>query len=256
MPKKIINDFICDSHFHFGKFYDDYFSAKYIANFINNIGIKSIAISSTTICDESYKNVIQEFNELIEICGSRIKPILWITPNMLKSNNLDLFIESNIKWKVIKLHGYLHKWPLKGKHISTIISLAKRLNIPILLHTGGLERCDAASYCSLINKNPNLLFILAHGRPISETKTVLQKCQNAWVDTAFMPIGHILELLELDFEDRILYGSDFPITELYKDCEEDSSERYLKRITEIRSQLNEKQQNKLFYVNFQKLFCI
>jgi len=249
------SNFICDSHFHFGKFYEKYFSANFIADFMAKTGIDKIAISSTSICDENYEGVINEFNQLLKISGDRVFPILWITPGILDSKNLSTFLQANISWKLIKIHGYLHKWSAKSRKISQVISIAKKLNIPILLHTGGLKRCNAGSYGNLISKHPDLIFILAHGRPISETLSVMQKYQNAWVDTAFMPTEDIIELIENGCEDRILYGSDYPITELYKETEEDDSEYYLKRIIEIRNQLHKKQQDKLFCLNFKKLFC-
>lgn len=255
MPTNQTSNFICDSHFHFGKFYEKYFSANFIADFIDKVKIDKIAISSTSICDENYEGVIGEFNQLLKISGDRIVPILWITPDMLDSNNLNTFLQSNISWKLIKIHGYIHKWPVKSRQISQVISIAKELSIPILFHTGGLKRCNAGSYGYLISKHPDLIFILAHGRPFTETLSVMRKFHNAWVDTAFMPIEDIIELIRNGFENRILYGSDYPITELYKETEEEDSEYYLRRIIEIRNQLNKKQQEELFCLNFQKLFC-
>lgn len=256
MPTNQTNNLICDSHLHFGKFYEKYFSASFIADFIDKTGIDKIAISSTSICDENYEGVINEFHQLLKISGNRIFPILWITPDMLFSNNINSFFQSNISWKLIKIHGYLHKWPVKSRQISQVILIAKKLNIPILLHTGGFKRCNAGSYGNLISKHPDLIFILAHGRPIAEAISVMRKFQNAWVDTAFMPIVDIIELIGNGFEDRILYGSDYPITQFYKETEEEDSEYYLKRIIEIRNLLNIKQQDKLFFLNFQKLFCV
>jgi hypothetical protein len=45
---------------------------------------------------------------------------------------------------------------------------------------------------------------------------MLQQYGNAYCDTAFVPPSDLLQIASLGFKDRIIFGSDFPITHYFK----------------------------------------
>lgn len=247
---------VFDSHMHVGQFRDTYFSPEYISDFINKVNIKKAAISSTTICDEDYFKVISELTRLIYLSGNKIIPVLWLTPKLLKDNNEDIFLKSNISWGCLKIHGYIHNWSLTGKLITRVIAIGRNLKIPILLHTGGMDRCNAGAYKLLIKQNPNQTFILGHGRPIEDTLQIMEIYENAWVDTAFMPIVDVIQLVNYGFENRILFGTDFPIPLYYKSDSSIDISWFENRKFEFRNQFNEVSFQKILSGNFNRLFTI
>ena len=94
-------------------------------------------------------------------------------------------------------------------------------------------------------ENPDLKFVLAHGRPIGETILLMNKYPNAWTDTAFMPIEHIKKLKEENLTNRVLFGSDAPINRIYYPGQ--TTEQYLKeRIEEIKKIDEEILENTLY----------
>ena len=244
---------IYDSHMHVGQFYDKYYSPSFLAGVISSFNIKKVLISSTTTCEENYIKVISEIKQLIALSKEKILPVLWVTPKMLKSNKLSYMLESGIKWECIKIHGFIHNWPPNGKLFQRVIELAIKMQLPILIHSGGDKKCDAGSYLKVIKRNPKQIFILAHGRPIGEALNVIKQCHNAYVDTAFMPVEDILFLIENNVENKILFGTDFPIT-IHYDSKQNANKWYEKRLLELTSIMTEQLTTKIFKKNFDVIF--
>lgn len=207
---------IIDNHVHVGWYTDGYHSPIDVWQSEVNADVTEIVVSSTSTCAELYKLVILEMKELIKIGGPCVHPILWITPRMMKSWGIRYMLHSKIRWQGIKLHWQAHReWYYNKKLLREVIELARKLKIPVLLHTGEFNECRAGVFFDLCKQNSDLNFVLAHGRPFDETLNILFKCPNTFVDTAFMPTSEIKELVNLQFEDRVLFGTDVPINRSY-----------------------------------------
>lgn len=204
---------VFDSHLHVGQFYDMYHSPKDIVSLMDNLDVNCAAISSTSICEENYDKVLNEFEILINLAGDRIFPVLWVTPNMIDYGAVNLFLNSKITWKCLKIHGRLHYgvWQPFEHYMNQVIAIAQKLAVPILLHTGAYEYVEPQYYESMIKHYNNQIFILAHSRPIDQTINLLKTSSNAWADVAFSPIDDIKELVNANLTNRVLWGSDLPI---------------------------------------------
>lgn len=210
---------IFDNHVHMGWYSNGYHTPYEIWSAIEYAGIDKIAVSSTSTCAELYNNIKTEFYQLMAIAGQEnIYPILWITPNMIKKHwPIQKLIKSKIKWRGLKMHWQAHPDFYSERELTNeVLKLSKLMgNLPILLHTGEFDTCRANVFEPIISENPDVKFILAHGRPINETVTLLKKYNNVWTDTAFMPNEDIIFLIEEGVVDKILYGTDFPINSVY-----------------------------------------
>lgn len=206
-----------DNHVHIGWYSDGFHNPLDIWHAEKDAGIDDIVVSSTSSCAELYKLVVSEMHELIKVGGSHIHPLLWVTPRMMKTWGIRYMLHSKIRWQGLKMHWGAHReWYYNKKLVYSVIEIAKKKNIPILLHTGGSKECEPRVFEEIIKQYADLKFVLAHGRPINQTVEVLGLCVNAYVDTAFMPVEDVLILIENGFLDRILFGSDAPINLIYK----------------------------------------
>lgn len=204
-----------DAHLHVGQFYDIYTAPADLLRYMDKVKIERAAISSTTICEEDYDKVLREMSELIESGSDRIVPVLWITATMLESEELCRFLDSKICWKAIKIHRQTG-WTMRfDEQIAPCLNVAKKLNIPIIFHTGEDYNCNAGSFENIIKQNTHQQFILAHSKPIDETQDILLKYPNVLCDTSFQTSYNIAKLVSLGLEDRILWGSDYPIPRYY-----------------------------------------
>ena len=212
-----------DHHTHIGQFYDLYTSPSELMREMDAVGVEHFASSSTSICEGDYGKVLAEMSEMLNIAGNRVMPVLWVLPQMLSDGGLYRFLDSNIPWRMLKIHPQLHplSWQCGSRNLQKVIQLAKGLNLPLLIHSGEYAGCYPSLFERAICHNPSVTFILAHGRPLDETINLLQRYQNVLTDTAFMPIEHIAGLCQLNLSDRILWGTDIPIPHYYnrkEDC--------------------------------------
>ena len=228
---------IIDNHVHIGWYSDGYHSPETIWVNIKNAGIEKIVVSSTTTCADLFNTVITEFEVLSCLEDEEnIKPVLWISPKMIKEEkSLSMMLNSKIKWKGLKLHYISHpEFCENSRMVDEVLDVSRCLgSAPILLHTGEWESCHAAVFESMIAQNPDLKFVLAHGRPIKETIVLMKKYSNVWTDTAFMPIKDLKKLKKEGLTPKVLFGTDAPINQIY--YPDLSTVEYLKlKIEEVR----------------------
>lgn len=244
---------LADAHVHIGQFGDFYTNPQNAFEFLDNLGVQRFAVSSTSICEENYSKVLSEMQEIVNIGGKRVTPVLWITPNMLTNGALKDFLDCGIDWRCLKIHGYVHDWNPESKSMVSVVNFAEQLHVPLLLHTGGRTESDAGSYVGLISKHPNQTFILAHSRPHHQAMEVMQRCPNAFSDTAFTPLEHIVEMVNSGLSNRILWGTDYPLPMLFNEGK-DTELYFHKLLSDLSSQLSEDDFTKITYRNYEQLF--
>ena len=93
---------LIDSHIHVGQFYDHYFAPSAIHELMEQMRMDFYIVSSTTMCEENYLKVLDEIQQLIKLDGSKVLPVMWITPEGLKGY-IAWFLESNIHWRCLKV---------------------------------------------------------------------------------------------------------------------------------------------------------
>lgn len=230
-----------DYHTHIGQFYDLYTSPTDLIRIMDSVAVEYFASSSTSICEGNYGKVLSEMSKLVSIAKNRVIPVLWIIPQMLSDGGLQLFLDSGTPWKMLKIHPQLHpfSWHCGGQNLQKVIRLAKRLQLPLLIHTGENAGCYSSMFERAIRYNPSVTFIMAHGRPLDETVNLLQRYPNVFTDTAFMPIEHIAELCRLNLSHRILWGTDIQIP-YYYDRNNDSVTYYKNRLHKLQNAISDK----------------
>lgn len=203
---------LIDSHIHVGQFWDNYYSPEFISRYLQKVGVTTYAVSSTTICSHDYPKVIQELETLLMLDGNKVLPIMWITPDCLRGN-IAWFLESKIPWRCLKVHPELHPydWEPNSEQFNDLIDIARELSLPLLIHTGDKSSCYASKYESIYQDNPDVIFILAHGRPNSEAIELTKHYNNVFVDSAFMPIDEMKKFLENNLSNKLLWGTDMCI---------------------------------------------
>ena len=181
---------------------------------------------------------------------------MWITPEGLKGN-IAWFLESDIQWKCLKIHPYLHQesWVADSDNCNEVVDIARELKIPLLIHTGNESCCQAKKYEHLILKNPDVVFILAHGRPIDEAICLAQKYSNVYVDSAFMPIPDMQQIISSGLSHKLLWGTDMCIpAHFYPNA--DMREYYKWNLTELSKICSAAEYELITYRNACKIFNI
>ena len=244
-----------DAHTHVGQFYDLYTSPSELKHFLDSVGVERFATSSTTICAGDYEKVMDEIKELVAICDNRFLPVLWITPPMLKDGGLFKMMDSGISWQCLKIHPQLHPmaWQGDSHEMKWVVSMASVLQMPLLIHTGEMPGCQPLLFEETISEFSNVTFILAHGRPIGETIELMKKYPNVWTDTAFMLTEQICQLCNEKLSDRVLWGTDYPISKFYYP-NTDMKTYYLDLVQKLKDSICHEDFELITQRNFERLF--
>ena len=239
-----------DAHIHIGQYNDIYETPKELTNYLSEVGVTHFAVSSSTICEENYDKVINEMREVTALAGNKALPVMWITPGSLYNGGVRKFLDSGIEWKCVKIHPWLspNGWREGSKEREQSIELARELQVPLLIHTGETEGAYPLCFDESIGQNPDVQFILAHGRPVDEAIDLMKKYKNAWVDTAFMPTPNIVKCCEAGFVERVLWGSDYPIPKYYYKGE-DMKAYYARILDELKQSVSQEDFTKITQTN-------
>lgn len=245
---------LIDTHVHIGQFYDHVFSPLDIVSLMSATNVDFYIISSTSVCEENYEKVIDEITRLIKIDGEKVLPVMWITPFGLKGS-IAWYLESGIKWRMIKIHPELHpdSWDPKGQNMSEVIDIAREMELPILIHTGNYMCCHAGLYKEIIFHNPDVTFILAHGRPMEGTKDILLDYENVYADSAFMPIEDMKAFCDAGLSHKLLWGTDMCIPKHFYP-NEDMVKYYLRKLDSFKHICTKEQYEQVTFLNAAKLF--
>ena len=248
---------LCDAHVHIGQFFDIYTSPFEMVEKKKKKNVNAIAVSTTTTCEDNFTKVVEEMQQFCKLFGKLAIPVLWVTPLLLNNSNLLESVLGTVDWRCIKVHPQLcpDKWNPDGVNFNKSVELSNQLNVPLLIHTGVVKNCHPLQLQPLFKKHSNTTFILAHGRPIDETVTVMLNYPNTLVDTAFMFTHDVVKLLNLGLSDRILWGSDYPIIKYY-DRDINGCDYYNNTLCELKNCINENDYLKITQNNFLRLFNI
>lgn len=122
-----------------------------------------------------------------------------------------------------------------------------------MFHTGGRKESYGFKYKKICKDNSENNFIFAHSRPLIGTINVMRSCQNVYCDIAFTPIKDIKVLLNNYLIDRILFGTDYPITSFFYP-QIDKNKWYKQRMLDVKSIMSDNDFKKITYFNFKSLF--
>lgn len=222
---------IWDAHVHIGRFRDLYFDPAQIALDLTSLGVQRWVVSSTTLCEgiDCFHESLKELDAMEVVAPGCAIPFLWVVPEMV--SDLECYLDP--RFVGLKVHARAHRWSPNGKALQSVAKIAAQKNMPLKLHTGGQTRCNAGAYHKLCRNNPDTKFILAHGRPADQALAVLKECSNVFVDTAFMPIEDVATLIHSGMNNRILFGSDYPLDQVFYP-DQPLKDRYRNFIKELR----------------------
>ena len=226
-----------DSHIHIGQFYEEYYDPIMILDIIFNSGrIDGVVYSSTSSCipDVKYDCVRKEIEAVLQKYPANIAiPLFWIVPEY---SNQGITIEmamNEFPYGGFKLHSLGNNWDFENdtrqsEVLHEAFDYADKRNIRILVHTGesGVDR--PSRFERFFGEYKNAKIILAHCRPADETIKIFQKYPHVFGDTAFAPKERIDEINAAGFGDRLIFGTDFPITHYFygRNCDISLEKQY------------------------------
>lgn len=234
-------DYIFDHHVHIGQFQDVYYNPYKMVDILLNCGVIGAYISSTTSCidwdTKQEKEILishikAEIKELLSYSKERnfdAKPLCWIIPQRYYEGETVDEIYSECDYQGFKIHPRAHDWDLNKKMVvmllSDICKIAEQKNVPVLIHTGICEFESPSKFKYWFETFPNVKFILAHCcRDVNKILDLFDTYKNLYGDVAFSKPEDLQPILYSKHRNRLLFGTDFPIT-----AHNQSMKKYKKR---------------------------
>jgi len=244
---------ICDFHVHTGRFKEEnYYSPEEVHTELRNLGIGRWVISSLSTRGGDCSMAHGEMLAMVALAPEKTIPLLRVTPEMLDASD-DLSKYETVPFRGIKIHGFADPWDPTGPPLRQVFEAAAARGLPLFMHTGGKPESDAGAYAELCGQFKDLTVVLAHGRPIDQAIGVLIDNPNVYVDTAFMPLDHIAQLRQYASDERILFGTDFPIDTFYYP-DQPANALYQERVEALVETFGEKVFLTWAHENFNRVF--
>lgn len=242
---------VYDSHLHAGMLTDDIIiHPNEIKTFVSRYGVRGGLIMPTAHVggDDNLALHGMLYREALN-CGFQIALYL----NLKVLEGLKKY-SCDVKYPFSSFKIHPEAVNLSEKDLDNICTVIDGMNRPLLIHTGGIECVKASRFEHIISKYSQQTFVLCHGRPLEEAFSLLNKYDNVWIDTSFLPINKALSYVTENNEDRILFGSDYPINRWYSGLSDDES-WYQKQIADIIELFPIHVSEKILNKNYLKLFC-
>lgn len=83
----------------------------------------------------------------------------------------------------------------------------------------------------------------------------MEECPNCWGDTAFTPLADVQKMLNAGMENRVLFGTDYPLQKVFYP-DEDILSCYSSTVRSMQTIMSVEQWGKISHMNFQKLYNI
>ena len=99
--------------------------------------------------------------------------------------------------------------------LTEIFKFADFYNLPIYIHTGCSECDQPLQFERWFKYFPKVEVHLAHCKDPKPIITIFSKYKNIYGDTAFCPSDSYNAICKAGFKERMLFGTDFPITHYF-----------------------------------------
>ena len=222
-----------DIHTHIGQFYQTKYDFHNIFKALKNNGVDETTFAYLTplfiesaLAIDFYKTMTEETKEALsfgEEIGLKVNPLYWIDPMVLFGGFTLESILKDLDYKGLVVHPFLNDWnPADEKRsnlLTQVFQFAKQNNYDIYFHTGCSPTDNPLNFEKWFIEFPEVKVHLAHCKDPKPIIHLFSKCKNLVGDTAFCPEDSYKAICKAGFKNRMFFGTDFPISHWYQDCE-------------------------------------
>lgn len=223
-----------DHHIHIGPYYDCYYDFHDVFNALIKNGITTADCAYLTPrfdkfapAREYYEAVLEELH-LAEAyskqIGLSVNFLHWVDPILLNGGMSLSEICRDFNYGGFAIHPRLHDWrpnvPEEAEMLTAVFEFAEKNKMDIYIHTGDSDDDNPAQYEPWYRDYKNVTVHLAHCKAHNEIICLFGMYDNLVGDTAFCPKERCEAIRQAGFGNRLLWGTDFPITHYFQHCSE------------------------------------
>lgn len=193
----------------------------------------------------------------------RIYAGFWCKPhNEVLDEEIEKLIAENRKYMVfLKVHPYHSNLAFDDDKMIPYLDLAVKYDLPVVVHTGDSYNDSPERVYNMAKKYPTLKFVLAHmglGTDNLLAIEMMEKADNLYADTAWVPVSTTMEVIKRFGSKRIIFGTDSPIdgVDTYYCNKEGEPSLYRQYFGELKDMLSEEDYDNLMWRTAKELFKI
>ena len=219
-----------DHHIHIGPYYNCYYDFHDVFNALIKNGVTAADCAYLTPRFDEFAPAKEYYNAVTEELiaakkyaykiGLNVKFLHWCDPILLNNGMSLSEICRDFDYGGFAIHPRLHDWnPSVLKNVTLlnmIFDFADHNKMDIYIHTGCSDDDNPALFEQWYKDFPNVTVHLAHCKAHDEIIRLFGLYDNLLGDTAFCPNGSIEAIRQAGFGERLLFGTDFPITHYYR----------------------------------------
>ncbi len=229
-----------DWHTHIGQFNETFYDYRYVFFAMKKNGVSECWCAYLTPkyddvnqsvdfagCVVSEIEKAQSYSKKINL---KVNFLCWIDPILLSERKLT--VDEYLKmfdYKGIAVHPF-HCW--HTGELQQVFEYAEKTKLPIFIHTGVSENDNPLMFEQFFSDFSNVEVHLAHCKESEAIIRLFSKYPNLSGDTAFCPEDSYRAICNAGFKDRMLLGTDFPITHWYRHYEEEKKDVSVCSLTE------------------------
>lgn len=258
---------IIDAHVHIGKILNFDLSINTVLEAMDKYHIDFSLISNLEGGEVDHQqNLLEEAKKYSQILinqkalntvkknPQRLGLLIWCRPLLETADDaLEEFIINNRKYIYgLKFHPFHSNVSFSDERIVPYVELAKKYNLPILIHTANDYNSSVIRVYEMALKYPSVNFICAHLGLCTDHKEAIDyvsKLPNLYGDTAWLLKEDLQDAIKKCGKDKIIFGTDMPIdgVDTYRKYED-----YLANDLEI----TQEEYENLMYKNARKVYKI
>lgn len=219
-----------DIHTHIGQFNNTYYDFHDVFRALKNNGIQETTFAYLTplfieskTAIEFYKAMTEETKTAVEFAvkiGLKVNPLYWIDPMVLLGGITLDSIMKDFDYNGLVVHPFLNDWSPSDEKRSNLLTLvfqfANKGGYEIYFHTGCSQTDNPLQFEKWFAEFPEVKIHLAHCKDPKPIIHLFSKYKNLVGDTAFCPQDSYKAICDAGFKDRMIFGTDFPITHWYE----------------------------------------
>ena len=212
---------IIDAHAHLGHDYvfDEEQNEQELLDAYNDFKIDG-AIIQPFICRPYIEDTINAHNRIFKLCKNypgRFWGMISIQPHFRPEDYEKEAIRccKELNFVGIKIATISHAINPSSKDGFHVFEVAKMLDIPVMIHTGiGIPFSDPMSSWKVLEAFPEVKVIIAHAGSsfmIQQAIVLAQKFDNVYLETSWLPVPYVLEILKIIGADKLMFASDLSL---------------------------------------------
>lgn len=257
---------IIDSHVHFGKVMEWDLREEEVIESMKLYNIDFSIVSNLEGAEFDHKlepipEMLQstqiELNrrtiEFIDKYPDKISGQFWIKPLLQGwTQQVEDFIYRNKKYFcAIKIHPYHSKLAFTIKNYREYIHMARRLALPMAIHTATDELSASKNVYKVAKEYPDINFIMVHmdlGGTHQDAIEYIKKLDNLYGDTTWVDPESALKAVKECGSTKIMFGTDATIDGVH------TYKKYEKLMKTLKENLSEEEFDNVFCKNAKRIF--